>query len=203
MTLSSPLSAASAEHEPDGPTQGEQTLIARLSNGDPAALGELSAEYRLRIQRFVRCYAGLDPELADDIAQQVLVEAARTAKTFEGRSRLSTWIFGVARNLCRTHARRREDAIDPDSRIWRTLPDPGRDPHELFERSEARRAVQSALDSLPQTYRAVIVLREWEELAYDQIALVLGVPVGTVRSRLHNARALLAERLLETMGGKP
>jgi RNA polymerase sigma-70 factor (ECF subfamily) len=189
--------------EPARPSSDEQALIARLASGDPAALGALSAEYRMRIHRFVRCYARLDPELCDDIAQQVLVEVARTAKDFEGRSRLTTWLFGVARNLCRTQLRRREDAIGPDARVWRTLPDPGRDPHELFERSEAKRAVQRALESLPAPYRAVIILREWEELPYEQIALVLGVPVGTVRSRLHSARALLAERVLQLLGGKP
>jgi RNA polymerase sigma-70 factor (ECF subfamily) len=178
-------------------------LLDRLAAGEIAALGELSGAYRARIQRFVRAYAQVSPEVADDIAQQALLETLRTAHRFEGRSRLATWLFGVAKNLCRTHLRRREDATDPDARVWRCLPDPGKSPHELFETVERAELVRRALEGLPATHRAVLVLREWEELPYEGIAEVLGVPVGTVRSRLHAARALLAERLLETCGGRP
>jgi RNA polymerase sigma-70 factor (ECF subfamily) len=178
-------------------------LLERLAAGDLEALGELSRAYRARIQRFARAYAGVAPEVADDIAQQALLETLRTAERFEGRSRLLTWLFGVAKNLCRTHLRRREDATDPDARVWRTLPDPGRNPHELFEHVESAIAVRRALEALPAPYRAVLVLREWEEMSYDQIAEVLSVPVGTVRSRLHTARALLAERLIALCGGRP
>jgi RNA polymerase sigma-70 factor (ECF subfamily) len=178
-------------------------LLDRIARGDAQALAELSTMYRARIQRFARAYAGIGPELADDIAQQVLLEVTRTAERFEGRSRLTTWLFGVAKNLCRTQLRRREDAMDPDARVWRSLPDPGQSPHELFEQGESRRAVREALEALPAPYRAVLVLREWEELSYDEIAEALGVPVGTVRSRLHAARALLAERLIQILGGRP
>lgn len=178
-------------------------LLDRLAAGEIAALGELSSAYRARIQRFVRAYAQVSPEVADDIAQQALLEALRTAHRFEGRSRLATWLFGVAKNLCRTHLRRREDATDPEARVWRALPDPGKNPHELFEAGQDADAVRRALESLPAAHRAVLVLREWEELPYERIAEALGVPVGTVRSRLHAARALLAERLLEICGGRP
>ena len=162
-------------------------------------LSEL-VSYRPRIVRFVRTTTGVPHEVAEDLAQQVLFELARTGHRFEGRSSLSTWVFGVARNVCRTHLRRREDATDPQGDAWRRLPDPARDPEALLAESQAKLAVRRALESLPVAYREVVVLREWEELSYDAIAAVLEVPVGTVRSRLHTARALLAERLLEALG---
>jgi len=135
------------------------------------------------------------------VAQDVFLQVHRRARSFEGRSAFNTWLFGVALNVCRDHIRRerrvvRTSAVEAgDDKALALLPSESLDPLEFLERTERDALIRSAIERLTPTQRTVLQLRDLEDMTYDEIAHVLAVPVGTVRSRLHNARAALAQAL--------
>jgi len=178
----------------------DEELAQRSASHDDRAFEALVRRYRRRLCRFARWYTAGTPNEAEDVAQDVLVEALRSLPSFRGQSRFSTWLFGVARNVCRRACR----SARAGGR-WRSIegepiydiPDLSLDPLLALERSELRAVVWSAIRALSPEQRSVLVLREMEGFSYDEIALSLGIPAGTVRSRLHNGRAMMATRLAE------
>lgn len=181
--------------EPDG------EIVRRFRAGDASAFDEVVARHRDGVYRFVRARLGLPSHEAEDVTQDVLVLVYRRLARFEGRSRLRTWILGVAANVCRERRRSpslREMSLDhgEGSEPLRTLPDGNAGLEAALARRELQEAVRSAIQSLAPHHREAILLREIEGLTYEEMAGLLDVPVGTVRSRLHNARTALAERLL-------
>ena len=180
----------------DDPAE-DPALVAGFLGGDEGCFDRIVERYKRPLCRFARSYLGPAAHLAEDVVQETLVAAYRSLPSFEGRSSLKTWLYSVARNLCRGELRRR------DARLRRAadaeggpelleLPDVGPDPLLALQQEEVRRALEQAIEALPEMLRAALVLRDAEGLSYEEIAQVLEVPVGTVRSRLHNARARLA-----------
>jgi len=183
----------------------DEALARRFSDGDVAAFDLLVLRHRDAVYRFVRSRLGLQRTEAEDVTQDALVEVYRSLHRFEGRSRLRSWILGVAANVCRSRRRSRifgHHREPPDDEMLRGLPDCGAGQEEALARSELQAAVKKAIDGLGPEHRCVVTLRDMEGLSYQEIAEVLQIPVGTVRSRLHNARALLAQRLLPLMRGE-
>ncbi len=186
--------------------QPDEELARLFTHGDSAAFDELVLRHRDAVYRFVRAHLGVPRGEAEDVTQDVLVEVYRCLDRFAGRSRLRTWILGIAANLC--HQRRRSRLTDADRKTSDDfealceLPDcrPGVD--ALLELRELTDAVRAGIESLGRDHRLVVLLRDIEGLSYAEIAEVLQVPLGTVRSRLHNARALLAGRLLPLARGE-
>jgi RNA polymerase sigma-70 factor (ECF subfamily) len=178
----------------------DAALLRAHARGDPRAFADLLERYRHRIMHLVRCRIGARDPWAEDVAQDVFVQVHRKAGTFEGRSSVKTWLFSVAINVCREHQRRERRASatapprDGDEPLLE-VPDGALGPLEQLERDERAALVREALEELGPTHRTVLFLRDHEDMTYEQIAAALGVPVGTVRSRLHNGRALLAEAL--------
>jgi RNA polymerase sigma-70 factor (ECF subfamily) len=129
----------------------------------------------------------------EDVAQDVFVQVHRASRSFAGRSSFKTWLYGIALNLCRDQ--RRRELTEPESRtidgdrdgVLDTLPDASLDPLQQLQREELAVLVRVAVAQLNPAQRIVLQLRDGEDLSYDEIARVLAVPVGTVRSRLHNA----------------
>ena len=185
-------------------------LLRAHARGDPHAFADLLARYRSRILHLVRCRVGAGSLWVEDVAQDVFVQIHRKAATFQGRSSVKTWLYAVAINVCRDHQRHERrapsaaaadlDSIEPLVQ----LPDESLDPLEQLEQQERAALVREAFEELSPAHRTVLYLRDHEDMSYDQIADALGVPLGTVRSRLHNARALLAAALgrrVEAMRG--
>jgi RNA polymerase sigma-70 factor (ECF subfamily) len=181
-----------------GDDRCDEALARRFLAGDAVAFDELVLRHRDAIYRFVRSRLGLSRAEAEDVTQDVLIEVYRCLHRFEGRSRLRSWILGVAANLCRHHRRSvlpgavREIGPEP----LRRLPDGSPGLEAALSRRELQHAVKKAIEGLGAEHRTAVLLRDIEGLSYSEIAEVLQVPLGTVRSRLHNARALLASRLL-------
>lgn len=181
----------------------EEALVARCRQGDPAAFARLVALHESMVYNLAVRLLG-DAEEARDVAQEVFLRVYRTLERFEGRSRLKTWIYRIVVNQCHNnrrfwHRRRREceQAIDE------ALPAPtgrggafGASPFEQARAHERAQRVQEALLSLRFDQRSVLVLREVEGLSCAQIAAALGIPEGTVKSRLSRGRLALRERLL-------
>ncbi|MEK6530554.1 MAG: sigma-70 family RNA polymerase sigma factor [candidate division NC10 bacterium] len=177
------------------PDDGE--LIERCRAGDLSAFEPLVEKYRQRVWRLA--YQILrDREEAWDVAQEAFVRAYQSLPAFRRQSAFYTWMFRIVVNLATDRQRQRGARARalggepvPEEEWERSVPDPTADPAGLAARAEQREMIRRALDSLPLHYRTIIMLSDVEGLTYREIAEVLKIPLGTVMSRLHNARKRL------------
>jgi RNA polymerase sigma-70 factor (ECF subfamily) len=175
----------------------ERALIERCIAGDAAAFEPLVEKYRQRVWRLA--YQVLrDREEAWDVAQEAFVRAFHSLPSFRGHAAFYTWLFRITVNLATDRHRQRgaqARAFGPErvtEEEWaRTTADPGGGPEREAARAEQRERIRRALDALPPKARAIIMLSDVEGLSYREIAEVLNCPIGTVMSRLHNARKRL------------
>jgi RNA polymerase sigma-70 factor (ECF subfamily) len=186
-----------------GPAR-ERDLVALCRQGDPAAFARLVTLHESMVFNLAARLLG-DGEEARDVAQEVFLQVYRTLGRFEGRSSLKTWIYRIVVNHCHNRrrfwhrrGRDREEGIDeklaaperPGGGAWQASP------YEQACCQERARRVQRAVLGLRFEQRSVIVLREIEGLSCEEVAAALGIPEGTVKSRLSRAREALREKLL-------
>jgi len=177
----------------------DQPLLEACRAGQTQAFGELVRRYQDRLYPTILRLTG-SAEDAQDLLQDAFLRAFEKLGRFHGDSSFYTWLYRIAVNLAisgrrrkrttlRLSGTRRDEPIDP--------PDPseGSDPTLPLERAERNATIQKALSALAPDHRAVVVLKEFDGLRYEEVAAVLGIPVGTVRSRLHRARCELREKL--------
>ena len=183
----------------------DQALVERCRQGDPTAFARLVALHESMVFNLAARLIG-DAEEAKDVAQDVFLQVYRTLGRFEGRSSLKTWIYRIVVNQChnrhRWWRRRKKDCSRPLDEL--TPADQARlvagdrgpaSPYEELRRRERSGRVQAALSSVSFDHRAILLLREVEELSCEAIAATLGIPEGTVKSRLARAREALRVRL--------
>ena len=180
----------------------ERGLVQLCRQGDPEAFERLVALHESMVFNLAARLLG-DGEEARDLSQEVFLQVYRQLGRFEGRSTLKTWIYRIVVNQCRNRQRlwwrRRRDralALDQMTAADELRLAAPEGPHEELSRREQARRVQAALLGLSFAHRAVLLLREVEQLSCDEIAATLDVPIGTVKSRLARARDALRERLL-------
>jgi RNA polymerase sigma-70 factor (ECF subfamily) len=177
----------------------DENLIKASASGDTGAFGELVDRYKDRVLTFMAWHFSLPPAEASDMAQEAFLAAWKSAASFRGESLFRTWLFSVARNTGLSYfrhyiAKKAESAgLLFGDEEFENIPDGAPGMLEGLEAAERGAAVRAAVGRLPDRLKAALLLREWEELSYEEIAAVLQVPVGTVRSRLHNAYARLAK----------
>ena len=179
----------------------ETALIERCRAGDLAAFEPLVEKYRQRVYRLA--YNVLrDPEEAWDVAQDAFIRAFQALPSFRGDSAFYTWLFRIVMNVARDRARQhaaRGRAFGTervDEKDWdRILVDQGTAPDSHATQIEERERIGRALATLSEPHRAIIMLSDLEGLSYREIAEVLNIPMGTVMSRLHNARRRLRDAL--------
>jgi RNA polymerase sigma-70 factor (ECF subfamily) len=180
----------------------DQCLIAACRAGQTEAFGTLVRRYQDRLYPTVLRLVGR-AEDAHDLLQDAFLRAYQRLGTFHGGSSFYTWIYRIAVNVALSDRRKRKRGAwrireDRGSERIETSDDPKRtDPTLPLEQAERDAQVQAALNALAPDHRAVVVLKDLDGLRYEEIAEVLGVPIGTVRSRLHRARFELRERLSE------
>ena len=192
-----PSGSAGPAGLPESPGIDERALIQRCLAGDTAAFEPLVEKYRQRVWRLA--YQVLhDREEAWDVAQEAFVRAFHSLSSFRGQSAFYTWLFRITVNVATDRHRQRgaqARAFGPErvtEEEWaRSMPDPGRGPDQEATRAEQRERIRRALDALPPKARTIIMLSDVEGLSYREIAEVLNCPIGTVMSRLHNARKRL------------
>jgi len=139
-------------------------------------------------------YRLVGADMAEDACQEVWLAIHKALPNFRGDSKLTTWMFGVAARVCgKLRRKRRLQIVAPEPALEPADPGPGPEADAL--RSELAMRVRAAIDGLPEGQREVVHLRQIEDLSYAEIAEVLHIPVGTVRSRLHHGMAKLAEAL--------
>ncbi len=157
---------------------------------------ELVYQHRDRLQRFVNRRIGNETEAAD-IAQQAFIEASCAYSDFRGDSKLSTWLYGIAMNLIRNHLSRAPEQryCFVDEATLADHPCVAPTPQQSMEEREIMQALSRSLERLPSAMREILHLAGLENLSYEEIAATLGVPMGTVRSRLSRARAALRQHM--------
>lgn len=182
-------------------------LVEECRKGDSSAFDELVRRYKDRVYGVVYRFLG-NREDALDVSQEVFVRAYRSINGFRGNSKVYTWLYSIAANLARNRLRDASRLGRNKGTSLERLEEeaPGlvdaaagsnANPRESAISEELQSLLQQCLEELPEHYRLAFVLRTFEDLSYDEIAEVMGCPVGTVKSRLNQARQMLRDRLKE------
>lgn len=181
--------------------------MAQLQKGRKEALSELIRRYERELYSYLRRFVG-DATLAEDIFQNTFLQVYQKAKQYEQGRAVRPWLYAIATNLAidalRRAARRPAASLERPiesaryeavSSLLQSLPGPGKEPLEALEEKERAELVQQAFLQLPEPLRAVVLLAYFRGLKYREIADILGIPVGTVKSRLHVALKRLHDLL--------
>jgi len=189
------------------PVDTDAILVQQCRNNDVAAFEALVNRYKNKVYNFVYRMVG-NPDDAEDVTQEVFLKVYKRIQYFRGESSFQTWLFRIATNQCVDRSRKLKRGIqqtvslyetpddnDDSSGTQREIPDNEADPLRYVTREELRQVVQEGLARLSDKLRAVLVLYDIQGMSYEEIARTLGVPIGTVKSRLFNARAQLARRI--------
>lgn len=189
--------------------RSDQSLVQRVQSGDQQAFALLVAKYQRRILRLISRFVS-DPATAEDIAQETFLRAYRAIGRFRGDSQFYTWLYRIAVNTAKRNALdgARSPVLQENatfSQDEETFPKQEQlssmdTPDAVMASREIADTVNAAMDSLPEELRTAIVLREIDGMSYDEIAQVMGCPVGTVRSRIFRAREAIARQLRPLLG---
>ena len=191
----------------------EEKLVERLKKRDEAAFNELITLYQGRIFRLVFRMLG-DRAEAEDLAQEVFITVFKSIEGFRGESKLSTWLYRVATNHSknrikylqrRAHGKKNEfdEIAENEAALSAANPiDPMARPDHLVEAYQKEEILKAAIAALDEDHRALIVLRDIENLTYDQIQEITGLAEGTVKSRLHRARQTLRDKVKRLSEGR-
>ena len=175
----------------------EREVVLRCQKGDADAMGILIIQYQHWVYNIAYGILGHHQD-AEDVAQDAFLSAWENIGKFQFRSRFSTWLYRIVKNKCLNHIdqyqRRKTDPTEiDDSQPW--VPLDTVTPEEEALRTEEKNIVHAALAKLKDTHREILVLRELQDLSYEEIAEILGCTLGRVKSRLHEARKALKEEL--------
>ena len=177
----------------------EQNWIQSARNGDQAAFGQLVIKYQKRVYALtVRMCP--TPELAEEAAQETFLSAWQGLPFFRGDSAFSTWLYRLASNACvdllRKEGRHQGPSLD-DEAVSAEVPDTRPMPEAAAEQKELRAQIEAGLRTLSPEHREVLILREIQQLSYDEIADALSLDLGTVKSRISRGRRQLRNFLME------
>ncbi|MGE5560219.1 MAG: sigma-70 family RNA polymerase sigma factor [Chloroflexota bacterium] len=183
----------------------DEVLAGRCQRGDMTSFTELVNRYKDRVFNLALRMLHNRHD-AEDLAQETFLNVYRAIASFHTDERFSTWIYKIASNLCIDRLRKRRynslslDApVQEGEELYRQIPDWSHAPEPIYEQSELREDVQAAIDQLPAKYRMIILLRHMQDMAYEEIAVIMDLPIGTVKTRLFRAREIL-RRHLERIG---
>ncbi len=197
------------------PKDDDETLLAHFLRGDESAFDALVLRFSPRLYPVALRILN-DAGEAEDVLQEMWIALHTSLRDFRGESKLSTWLYRVVHNRClnrlkflqRRHVGQQHDIDDPA--LTASLADPRTqaqgefDPQRKMSREQQRQYIEAALQKLPEEQRTLIVLRDLEEMSYDDIAAISGLAMGTIKSRLHRGRIALANLLspyLDEMDG--
>lgn len=201
----------SSPHPSGGPS--DRDLVARSRGGDRGAFDQLVGRYERQVFNTAYRLSGSHDDAAD-IAQEAFVRAWNNLKSFRGEAAFSTWVFRIVTNVFlderkRVRARREHRSLDDvlpgsgpngtnasgEGAMVRQWEDPAPSPQDRIEQQERLSILERAISELPEAQRAMVVLYHTQGRSYDEIAEILNLPMGTVKSRLNRARLALKNRL--------
>jgi len=181
----------------------EQALIQRCKDGDICAFDELVTRFQKRVYNFAYGIAG-NYDDANDVAQEAFVRVFNSIATFRGDANFTTWIYRIVTNVYLDERKKakshRQTSLDEyidldENSVSRQIEDESPLPDEVAENKERNQAVRAAINSLPDYQRIIMTLYHLHDRSYEEIADVLNLPIGTVKSRLNRARQALKEKL--------
>jgi RNA polymerase sigma-70 factor (ECF subfamily) len=177
----------------------DASLVVRTLAGDQAAYTELVNRYHGEVYHLALRSLRLRED-AEDLTQEAFIRAFRALDSFDTTRPFGAWIYAITARLCIDHHRRRrlktvsltrpEEGSSAEEHEWE-LPDPGEGPEEELAHGETAQQLSRLIDRLPPDYRVAIILRHGYDFAYEEIALALDTPLGTIKARIHRARAQL------------
>jgi RNA polymerase sigma-70 factor (ECF subfamily) len=196
------MSADSAAAQPMTP----DSLIEQCLAGDQVAWEQIVRQNWRKVFNVAYKFVGKHDE-AEDLTQDIFLKIFKALNTFDRRANFQTWIISISRNLCIDHYRsvrkeRQTIARDVDSNDLQPAT-PERGPYAQAEHQDLRAQLRTALEALPLTLRTAVVLRDLQELSYQEIADRLGLPEGTVKSRINRGRIELAHQLRRVQENQP
>lgn len=186
----------------------DEELIAQFQAGNEDAYLEIVERFKDRLFAFIYRFVG-DEDLAEDLVQDTLIKVYTHRHAYREIARFSTWIYTIAGNLARTELRKRKrratfsmSALGLGEREYE-LPSEDFTPSKTLEGEQTEKHIRIALAKLPLHFRTVIILRDVQELSYEEISKIMKIPLGTVKSRVNRARLRLQEMLsnLRIKGG--
>jgi len=180
----------------------DEELIARFQEGDEQAYTELVNRYRDKLITFVYRFVN-EFEKAEDIVQDALFILYKKKHYYRNIAKFSTWIYTIAGNLAKTELRKRGtrkeiriSQMGPEDRDYE-LPSVAPDTDEVAQSEYIEKKIQAAIQKLPLHFRTVTILRDIQELSYEEISKIVDVPLGTVKSRINRARIQLRKELID------
>ena len=180
----------------------DEELIASFQNGNEQAYIELVRRYRDRLMTFVFRFLG-DMELSEDIVQDTMIKLYTHKHYYKEIAKFSTWIYTIAGNLAKTELRKRKrrkvtllSQMNTDDRKYE-IPSTELQSEDIVQGEYTERYIQKAILQLPLHFRTVVILRDIQELSYEEISKIVNVPLGTVKSRINRARLQLQQTLKE------
>ena len=178
----------------------DEDLIKRFQDGDEQAYVELVNRFRDRLMNFVYRFTS-DSEQSEDIVQETLIKLYTHKHYYKKIAKFSTWLYTIAANYAKTELRKKKNRkitnlsqMSSDEKDY-DLPSVQPDADQLIESEYLEKRIQSAINTLPLHFKTVIVLRDVQELSYDEISNIVEVPLGTVKSRINRARLQLQKEL--------
>ena len=180
----------------------DEELIATFQNGNEQAYIELVRRYRNRLMTFVFRFLG-DMDLSEDIVQDTMVKVYTHKHYYKEIAKFSTWIYTIAGNFAKTELRKRKrrkvtllSQMNTDDRKYE-IPSTELQSEDIVQGEYTERFIQKAILQLPLHFRTVVILRDIQELSYEEISKIVNVPLGTVKSRINRARLQLQQALKE------
>ena len=176
----------------------DEALVRRAQRGDAEAFGGLVAEHERFVYNLALRALG-DQAEAEDVSQEAFVRAWQALPRFRGQAQFRTWLYRIVTNLCynRLPRLRRDLAVLGDEAAEAVPDQAGADPAGGVEDEERRAFLHRQIEALPESYRLLVTLRFQQALSYDEIASVLSLPLGTVKTGLSRARARLRAALVD------
>ncbi|MGE4267600.1 MAG: sigma-70 family RNA polymerase sigma factor [Deferribacterales bacterium] len=177
----------------------DTAIIEKVLDGDSQAFEMLILKYQSKLFA-TSMNVVKNRELAEDIVQEAFMKAFMKLDSLKNREQFYPWLKRIALNIALNHFEKEKRVMDVETEDDETSffenIGSGESPEELTLKEELHRYVRSYVDSLPDKLRVVIVLREVEDMSYEEIAEMMNIPLGTVRSRLFNARQIIKDRLI-------
>ena len=182
----------------------DKELVKKAKSGDREAFEQLVTEYEKKVYATAYRFMGSEAD-AMDMSQEVFIRVFRFLNKFNEESSFSTWLYRITVNVCKDGIKKRSgrselplEIPDEDNDTYvNEISDTRYDPSELYEMTELKREIKQGIDTLPQNYREIIIMRDICGLTYEEISRSLELEIGTVKSRISRARERLRKYLLQ------
>lgn len=185
----------------------DEAIVKRVQQGDVSAYNILVIKYQHKVAQIISKFVGNSSDV-NDVAQEAFIKAYKAINNFRGESSFYTWLYRIVVNAAKTYLEsnsKRKNHIDVDSEEFQSIDSQGvltsrESPDKIIESQELQQVILSAMNELPEELRQAIMLREVEGMSYEDMADLLQIPIGTVRSRIFRARQFIEEKMSKFAG---